>query len=229
MSSTSQLFELSPGDGSGFQRTLADRVAVELHRAILGGDFEAGSWLRIQELAEQYETSAMPVREALRRLGALGLVEVVPHRGARVAELSVVDLEDTYATRLALEPVIVAAAARQFTPEQGGEAGVALERHERLLHGGEVDAARAAHTEFHFLLYRASGSRWMLRAIEPVWQNSERYRFASPGDAEALARSHTEHTEILQACLDHDAGAAARAMRRHLTGAKERMRRAMTV
>ncbi|MPV36908.1 GntR family transcriptional regulator [Georgenia subflava] len=227
MSTSSQLFDLAEA-GTGIQRTLAERVAVELHRAILRGDFEAGAWLRIQEIAEHYETSAMPVREALRRLGALGLVEVVPHRGARVAELSVADLEDTYATRLALEPIVVAAAARRFTSGQAAEAGRALDRHEELLDAREIDAARAAHTEFHFLLYRASGSRWLLRAIDPVWQNSERYRFAAPRDRDAQERSHAEHSEILRACVEHDPEAAAEAMMRHLNGAMERMRHAMT-
>jgi len=227
MSTTSQIFDLTDS-GTGIQRTLADRVAVELHRAILRGDYEAGAWLRIQEVAEQYDTSAMPVREALRRLGSLGLVEVVPHRGARVAELSVADLEDTYATRLALEPVVAASAATRFTPRQAEEARAALERHERLLNTGDVDAARAAHTEFHFLIYRASGSRWLLRAIDPAWQNSERYRFASPGERSTQERSHAEHSEILAACVNHDPDAAAEAMRRHLTGAMERMRSAMT-
>src|SRR4051794_30652230 len=104
MTSTNHdLFELSPENGSGLQRTMADRVTVEIHRLIIMGDIEPGSALPIRDLADRFGTSAMPVREALRRLGALGLVEIAPHRGARVAEVSIEDLEDTYRVRLLLE------------------------------------------------------------------------------------------------------------------------------
>ena len=70
------------------QRTLSGHVAAELHRLILDGTLAAGSMLRIQEVAERFNTSSMPVREALRILDAMGLVEVIPHRGTRVAELT---------------------------------------------------------------------------------------------------------------------------------------------
>lgn len=205
-------------------RTLADRVVGELHLAILQGEFDGGSHLRITELAERFDTSAMPVREALRRLAGLGLVEILPHRGARVLELSVDDLEDTYRTRVALETLAITDAAARFTSEQQTAATAALAEHERLLEVGDVEAARHAHTRFHFLLYEASGSRWLLRAIEPVWQNSERYRFASGGDETSRARSHTEHLKLLEACAEHDVEAARSAMAQHLSGAHSRMR-----
>lgn len=209
-------------------RTLAGRVATELHRLILRGVFPAGSHLRIQELAERFDTSAMPVREALQKLATIGLVDLVPHRGARVCELSLEDLEDTYRVRLVLEPLVVAAAATEFTDEYGRAAESALIRHEAYLAANDADAARRAHTEFHFLLYQAAGSRWLLRAIEPAWQNSERYRFASAHENAYNDRSHEEHLELLNACRAGDPKRAEAAMRVHLEGAMSRMRAVMT-
>lgn len=223
-----EMFQLSPDNSQGVQRTLAEQVASELHRLILRGVLPAGSHLRIQELAERFDTSSMPVREALRKLAALGLVDLVPHRGARVCELSIADLEDTYRARLALEPFVVAEAAEHFTQEQAAKAQEALARHEAHLAAGENDAARRAHTEFHFLLYQAAGSRWLLRAIEPGWQNSERYRFSRRHEDAYNDRSHEEHIELLNACRAQDPQRAERAMRVHLEGAMGRMRAAMT-
>jgi DNA-binding GntR family transcriptional regulator len=223
-----EAFELAPGTATvGLERTLADRVTAELHRMILRGDFAAGEALRIQDLAALFDTSSMPVREALRRLAALGLVDLVPHRGARVMELSRADLEDTFRTRLALEPLVTAAAADRFTQERYLRAKNALDRHEAMLLAGDVDRARLAHTEFHFTIYQGSGSRWLLLAIEPVWQNTERYRFASsqPSTAE---RSHREHVEILEACEQHDPARAEEATRLHLQGAMDRMLSALS-
>ncbi|WP_207781910.1 GntR family transcriptional regulator [Phytoactinopolyspora limicola] len=230
ITSDSVRFQLSTEGSTGGQpeRTLAGRVAAELHRLILRGVFPAGSHLRIQELAERFDTSAMPVREALRKLAALGLVDLVPHRGARVCELSLADLEDTYRVRLVLEPLVVAAAAAEFTEEQGRAAHEALQRHEAFLAANDADAARQAHTEFHFLLYQAAGSRWLLRSIEPAWQNSERYRFSSAHENAYNDRSHEEHVELLNACLTRDPQRAEAAMRVHLEGAMSRMRAAMT-
>ncbi|KAA9085442.1 GntR family transcriptional regulator [Microbacterium radiodurans] len=227
--SGSLAFELTPSPSALGHRTLADNVAEALHQAILRGEYPAGTWLRIQDLAATFETSSMPVREALRRVAALGLVEVVPHRGARVVELSVADLEDTYRTRRVIEGALVGEAAREFTAETEAAAAAALEEHERLIDAGSVEAARQAHTAFHFAIYRASQSRWLLRSLEPVWQNSERYRFASPADTSARSRSHQEHTEILQACADRDADRARHAIELHLDGAVRRIRGAMSV
>jgi DNA-binding GntR family transcriptional regulator len=225
MTTDSQLFRLSPETRSGHQRTLAEHVAADLHAAILRREFPGGSALRINDLAERFETSAMPVREALRRLAGLGLVEILPHRGARVLELSVEDLEDTYRVRRALEPLALHDAATRITETQLFEAAAALERHENHLDAGDVESARQAHTDFHFLLYRAAGSPWLLRAIEPVWQNSERYRFAS-GDTDRV-RSHGEHEELLTTCRAHKPEAAHEAMERHLNGALARLRSSM--
>ncbi|MFV0253459.1 MAG: GntR family transcriptional regulator [Beutenbergiaceae bacterium] len=217
---------LSPDSGAR-HRTLADQVAADLQLAILQGEYAGGSHLRIQDLAERFETSPMPVREALRKLAGLGLVEILPHRGARVLELSLADLEDTYRTRMALECLTISEAARRITADQGEAAAAALARHEQLLDSGHTEEARNAHTEYHFLLYSAAGSKWLLRAIEPVWRNNDRYRFALSHDADDRAHSHLEHVRILEACLAHDPEAADAAMRDHLAGAMSRMRASM--
>ncbi|WP_067179467.1 GntR family transcriptional regulator [Microtetraspora niveoalba] len=216
------LFELSP-DNSGPRRTLAETAAAELHGMILAGALPAGSPLKLTELAAQLDMSPMPVREALRRLEALGLVEIVPHKGARVRELSEADLRDTYEIRIELESLAVARAAAAIGPDDVRRAETALAEHETLLARGDVDRARRAHTEFHFAIYHASGSRWLPRAIEPVWQNSERYRFASTQDAERQRLSHLEHQAILDACVAHEPERAVTALRGHLEGAMSRI------
>ena len=88
-------------------RTLADRAFGALHDAIVAGTLAPGERLPIEELGEALGMSAMPIREALRRLDAAGLVENIPHRGARVTELAIADLAEVYEARLALEPLAV--------------------------------------------------------------------------------------------------------------------------
>src|ERR1700742_3047459 len=103
--------ELLPGGGKGSRRTLAEHAAAELHQLILSGEIPSGTPLRLVELANRLEMSQMPAREGRRRLESLVLVEIIPHRGAWVRDLSVEDLRDTHETRLALESLAVRAAA----------------------------------------------------------------------------------------------------------------------
>ena len=157
----------------------------------------------------------MPIREALRRLDAAGLVENIPHRGGRVTELSIADLAEVYEARLALEPLAVRRAAERFGEH---EAAVATARLAALneLPDDNSPETWAAHTAFHFALYAAGASNWLLRLIQPLWETSPRYRLAVRV-ARKLDTRRAEHEMILQACIDHDADLAARSLHTHLT------------
>ena len=225
----SSRLELLPGGGRGGRRTLAETAAAELHQLILSGELPSGTPLRLVELANRLDMSQMPVREGLRRLEALGLVDIIPHRGAWVRELSIEDLHDTHETRLALESLAVRAAAEHFGETDEQQAKAALSRASSCSRRSEDSiGARQAHADFHFALYRAGGSQWLARAIEPVWQNSERYRFGSRQTAFQIERNRQEHQAILDACVARDPDAAEQALRNHLAGAVQRITETMT-
>lgn len=207
--------------GSG-PRTMVDIAADQLHEMIVSGEIPAGHPLRLSALAEQLDMSHMPVREALRRLDSLGLVEIQPHRGAFVRELSAKDLRDTIETRLILERAAIERCATSADEGLFQQAAAFLDRHESLLDAGLGVEAREAHHQFHFALYRASGSRWLVQAIEPVFRNSERYRFlavASGGDSVA----EDEHRAMLESCIARDCAAAGEALEAHITRSGRRM------
>jgi DNA-binding GntR family transcriptional regulator len=142
--------------------------------------------------------------------------------------LTLEDLRDTHQTRLALESLAVRAAAERFGEEDQEKATAALAEHLRLCRSEDSIGARQAHADFHFALYRAGGSQWLARAIEPVWQNSERYRFGSPQTAFQIERDRQEHQAILDACVAHDPEVAETALRTHLASAVRRITETMT-
>ncbi len=213
---------MPPTPGTSRPKTLAEIAAEYLHNAIVSGELAAGSHLRLTEIAERLDMSMMPVREAVRRLESLGLVEVHAHRGAFVRQIGKSDFEDTMATRTMLESAAVKKAADRFSKEHETEAIAWLKRYTALVEADLVVEAREAHTSLHFTLYRASGSRWLVHAIEPVWRNSERYRFASE-EHEPGVLLHGEHEPIIRACIDHDPEQAGEALTKHLGKAAERM------
>ena len=210
----SQLAVLADDASIRGHRTLAEKAFGTLHTAIITGRLRPGARLPIEELAELLQMSPMPIREALRRLDAAGLVDNIPHRGARVSELSVSDLEEVYEARLVLEPLAIRRAAERVTRE---DEALVRERVEAL-HGMPDDnsgATSAAHEELHFALYAAARSVWLLRLIRPVWETSERYCLEVPQCRQLDARTG-EHDEILAACVAGDPDHAARALHDHL-------------
>ncbi len=200
---------------TGAHRTLAEKAFGALHQAILTGGLQPGERLPIEDLAEVLDMSAMPIREAVRRLDAAGLVENIPHRGARVTELSIGDLREVYEARLALEPLAVRRAAERFDDRSAAVASERLAALNRLPDDNSVETW-GAHTAFHFALYEAAGSNWLVRLIRPLWESSQRYRLAAPVKRK-LATRRGEHEAILQACVEHDPERAAQALYEHLT------------
>jgi DNA-binding GntR family transcriptional regulator len=210
---TERLAALRP---AGAHRTLAERAFSALHEAIVTGVLAPGERLPIEELAEILEMSPMPIREALRLLDSVGLVENIPHRGARVTELSIEDLREVYEARLALEPLAVRHAAERFTSVDAELAGERLEAHVKAYRQRDLGVVWSTHTAFHFALYDAADSRWMSRLIRPLWETSERYRFAMLPVRVNLEQRRLEHERILRACVAHEPERAARELHNHL-------------
>jgi DNA-binding GntR family transcriptional regulator len=84
-------------------KTRADEIASVLEEAILSGELSPGQILRQEQLSDDFAVSRTPIREALRQLAALGLVSLIPNRGARVRSVSPEDLRETFVLRAALE------------------------------------------------------------------------------------------------------------------------------
>jgi len=213
MPAADKLAALRPAGG---HRTLAERAFATLHEAVVTGIFTPGERLPIEEIAEVLEMSPMPIREALRQLDSVGLVDNIPHRGARVTELSIEDLREVYEARLALEPIAVRHAAENFTPADAETARLRLEEHVRAYKQRELRLIWSTHTAFHFALYEAAHSRWMMRLIRPLWETSERYRFTMLPVRVNLDQRRLEHERILEACAAHEPDLAVLELHNHL-------------
>ncbi len=204
-------------------RTLSARALSALHDAILSGTLAPGTHLPIEDLAAQLGMSPMPIREALRQLDSAGLVENVPHRGARVTELSLVDLREIYEARLALEPLAIRKAAERFDHEDAARARECLARLAKAQKAKDADAVWAAHTDFHFTFYRRADSKWLLRLIGPLWESSERYRRASPAARKLQTKRSVQDESLLEACEARDPERAGNELHDHLVHTANRL------
>jgi DNA-binding GntR family transcriptional regulator len=153
----------------------------------------------------------------VRQLEALGLAKHVPHQGAKVLDFDVDELRDLFQVRLALESLAVRRAAERFTEADERAARSHLDRFDETRSAGDVRETMRAHTDFHFTLYEASGSPWLVALIRPAWDRSERYRpalLASAGEPQDQHRDLDE--ELLQACAEHRPEEAGKALYDHL-------------
>ena len=198
-------------------RTMAEYALEQLREAIILGELPAGTPLRLDELARSLGMSISPIREAVRQLEALGLAKHVPHQGAKVLDFDVEELRDLFQVRLALESLAVRRAAERFTDADAEAARRHLARFDETRAAGDVRQTMRAHTDFHFALYEASQTPWLVALIRPPWDRSERFRpalLASAGEPQDLHREFDER--LLAACAGHDPQAAAQALFEHL-------------
>ncbi|MGY2082407.1 GntR family transcriptional regulator [Blastococcus sp. SYSU DS0539] len=211
--------------------TSAERVLQELRELILAGALAPGARLGEVELAERLGVSRTPVREALTRLAAEGLVEVVPNRGARVATWTVAELEGVFDLRLSLEPQLTGAAVPNASPRDVEELD---ELARRMLAvgspgpGQNLDALVPLNRAFHDRLVALAGHPTLAAALAAAIHPPIVRRNFHAYDAESLRRSLAHHLEMVAALRAGDAGWARAVMTAHICNARAVMVRAAT-
>ena len=192
-------------------RTLVQFAAEQLRKQIFLGEISADKPIRITKLAEDLGVSPIPIREALQLLSAEGLVVAVPRRGYTVAKLTIEDLDDTYRLRIMMEPLAMELAV----PNLDNDDLATIQQELRLVEEGGLEA-RNHHREAHFNLYNKCNSVWLMRCIEMLWQNAQRYQILTERIEVEFARRLEEHWLILKAAESGDAGLASKLVAEHL-------------
>jgi DNA-binding GntR family transcriptional regulator len=201
--------------------TRATHLYDQLRSDLLGGELEPGSKLAIEALAERYDTSATPLREALNRLVSDGLVERREQRGFVVAAISEQDLAEITKTRCWLEEV----ALRESIAAHGTAWEEALVlAHHRLartprslseLEFQDNPAWEPLHRAFHRALISGCGSRWLLNFCDQLADQHHRYRRLSAPRAFARRDVTNEHQQLVDAALAGRADDAVALLRGH--------------
>jgi DNA-binding GntR family transcriptional regulator len=203
--------------GASRHPTMAEAALERLREAIILGELTPGTPLRLEDLGRSLGMSISPIREAVRRLEALGLAEHVPHHGAKVVALDIEELRELFSIRLALEAMAVRRASELFDGEDEQAARSHLAALDEARRAGDARTAVRAHTAFHFTLYEAARSTWLLRLIRPAWDSCERYRPVLLEEKGDLQRRHAAlDADLLEACIAHDPDRAGTALRDHL-------------
>lgn len=200
-----------------------DRVYALLREGILEGRYEQGDRLGEAELAEDLGSSRTPVREALRRLEMEGLVEVLPHRGARVVEWAAEDLEEIYNLRMLLEGYAAAHAAPRISGKDLARLAELCDLMEEAAAPGprqDLDRRNELNDEFHGIVRAAAASKRLQSMLNSVVQLPLIVRTIHRYSHEDLARSEGHHRELAAALRAGDGPWAESVMRSHVLAAK---------
>ncbi|HTU68813.1 MAG TPA: GntR family transcriptional regulator [Candidatus Baltobacteraceae bacterium] len=196
--------------------TIEDRIAEGLRERILSGKLRPGERLRQAEIAEQFSASHIPVREALRRLNAEGLVSIESRRGAVVSQLSQRELEEIIRLRQLLEVELLTQAIPKMTDEDFARSRKALAALTSNRRGGSYSAHNWA---FHEALYHASGAPLTLSLVERLHRIGERY-FELKHDLDEV---NAEHGALLDLTKKRDVKRAAELLYKHIGRLSERI------
>jgi DNA-binding GntR family transcriptional regulator len=197
-----------------------------LRELILAGALPAGTKLGEADLATRLDVSRTPVREALSRLAAEGLVDLVPNRGARVARWSDEDLEQIFELRLRLEPYAVGLAIPRLSDSDLDDLDDLAQRMVGLGKPGrsqDLDGIVHLNRQFHRTLINRAANPALASALLAVTHASvvnQNFHNYSPA---ALARSLAHHVEIVAAARVGNADWANAVMRSHLYNARATM------
>ncbi|WGW01893.1 GntR family transcriptional regulator [Vibrio sp. YMD68] len=205
------------------ENTKSESLTEYLIEAIVGGDIPPGSKISEPELAKRFEVSRGPLREAIMRVEGLGLIERIPHVGARVITFSQEKLIELYSVREALEGMAARLAARHITPDELIKLEEVLATHSK--HIDQVEGASYFHQhgdfDFHYRIIKASrNSKLVSLLCGELYHLLRMYRYQSPRAQSRPTEALEEHKFILQAIRNRDEELAEMLMRRHISGSR---------
>jgi DNA-binding GntR family transcriptional regulator len=211
---------------------LVDRLAATLQARMVSGELVSGTRLRQEALAEEFGVSRTPIREALRKLQASGLVELQPNRGALVRGPSSREIRDAYEVRAELEGLAAELAAERIQQAQvdglheaQSEFRETLARMMRVRSDAagvvpdeEIERWRHANDRFHQLIQDAAANDVLVATLVHLHRSFPRdlTRIVLGESATLLAENVHEHEGILEAIEHRNAAAARKRMIKHV-------------
>ena len=182
-----------------------EHVYEKLREALISGQLEPGRTVSVRRLAAEFGVSAMPAREAIRRLVAMGALELTDTRRVTIAKMSDRKFEEIKLARLKLEPLLAQFSLASVDGRIRDKKRLIkeLKDHDALLdeaiRQGGVTAYTRHNSDFHFALYKASGSKVLLGLVESLWLQFGPFMRIVIGRLGTSCLVDDRHKEIIEA------------------------------
>jgi DNA-binding GntR family transcriptional regulator len=194
---------------------ISTRIYKALAEEIINGALKPGEKLDERTLAERFNVSRTPIRDALRQLGSRGLVEVSPRRVGVVANIGVDRLAALLDADGELESLCARRSATYMTPMEKKELEFLHEQSARFVETNDVEGYLDINEQFHALLCVGAHNDVIATMVYDLRERIAPFRRAQPQIEGRFSASHAEHSAVVDAILKSDAEAAYQAMRSH--------------
>ncbi|MEZ5924101.1 MAG: GntR family transcriptional regulator [Hyphomicrobiaceae bacterium] len=205
------------------RETLQDHVYLRLKDLILTGEIEPGQSVTIQSIAQAFQVSNMPVREAFRRLVAEHALTIISGRSVGVPALSLERLEDLRRVRIEVEGLAAEWAAERLSSSNLPRLESLVSEMHAAIDANDVKSFLHCNRDFHFAVYAAAQSSTLASMIENLWLQVSPY-FNLLHESGNYPRSNREHAQILSAIARRDGASARAAIAADIDGAAANLR-----
>lgn len=178
--------------------SLANQVYQQIEKNILSGVYKAGEIISESKLSEELGVSRTPIREAIARLENDKLIGITPS-GTVVLGITNEDVADMFAVKRALEPMVVKMAAMNISDEDLAKLKEILDQQEFYQEKKNIEKVRNLDTQFHDIIYSASGSPIFQAVLSPIHHKLMKYRKDSLTNEGRSRYSIEEHVKIYEA------------------------------
>lgn len=197
-------------------KPLREVIFNTLREAIIVGELKPGERLMEVQLAEKMGVSRTPVREAIRKLELEGLVEMLPRKGAHVADLSVKDIMDVLELRSTLDGLASSLSASRITEEEVRELKHVQSQFVGYVEKENLQGSVKKDVEFHDIIYRSSRNDKLMQITNNLREQIQRFRVIYIKDYSSTRDLIKEHAEIFDAISRRDPDAARQAAQKHI-------------
>jgi DNA-binding GntR family transcriptional regulator len=202
------------------RQSLTSAVADKLREMIIRGEIQEGEQLRQDALADEFQVSRIPIREALRQIEAEGLIKIVAHHGAIVSSLSSDEIGELFDIRALLECEVLRLSIPNLKEEDFKRAEAILEAFDRALWTeSEVGSWGRLNYQFHSTLYSRANRPRFMSIIQALNNNGDRYTRLHLYLTRGFEQVRTEHHALLDLCRKREADAACDLLKRHIQNA----------
>jgi DNA-binding GntR family transcriptional regulator len=207
--------------------SVVDNVTEQLRGALLTGEIRPGERIKVAELEKSFGVSHIPIREAVRRLEAEGLIVALPQRAAVAAGVDLDDLAGLYDLRRIVECDVIRRSVDAMSEDQVAVARAALASLEAVAQDHDSQRFWDLHAAFHWALLEPGASDWIERVLDQIWFAAQRYvrLFVSATVEQAMV----DHRELVACCERRDGDGAAALLRSHLDRTEHAVRRAFAL
>ncbi|UJL45797.1 GntR family transcriptional regulator [Virgibacillus sp. NKC19-16] len=206
-------------------QTKKEMIYQILKEEIFEGKFEFGEKLVISHLSKRFNSSEIPVREALNQLNSDSLIVFKPHVGAVVSTLSSKDIQEIFELRVELEGLATRLAVEQFDEQKLIEVREILDASSLAFEEKDYNKFEKLNTDFHMKIYSYCDNKLLIKTIKDLWSNTNRYPSLFKKNDEHIRQSMEEHKDIYTAILNKDSLLAENYMLKHKARAGKEMLR----